>query len=248
MNIVMLGQSNAGKTTYMSLMYDLMRRGVAGFRVHADADTDQWLRAAAGGIRRGRYPYASGQHTAYELTLRFDGADVLPFTWRDYRGDALLERTRESVDARELHADLRTADGLVLFADAPALLAEGVTSTDARLLTGLVHRAVALRGERLTPIAILLTKADLVDWWDPAVLARLRAPFRPLIDAVARTIHVQGIVVPVACGPRSVGVLLPVLWMLHLGIVARAARTERFAPLVRPANRLAELTTKAERF
>lgn len=248
MNIVMLGRSSAGKTSYVSLMYDMMSRGVAGFRISADEDTDRRLRTAAVGIRHGRYPFASGQHAAHHLTLHFAGSAVFPFAWRDYRGAALLEETGKSEDARRLHADLRTADGMVLFADAPGLLRDGAASEDARLLSSLSRRAIALRGERLTPIAIVLTKVDLVDWADPRVLEDLRKPFRPLMDAVARTIHVQGVIVPVACGPRPIGVRLPVLWMLQHGIVQRAAQLERSESLVRPANHLADLLAKVERF
>ncbi|WP_436531848.1 TRAFAC clade GTPase domain-containing protein [Actinoplanes sp. HUAS TT8] len=248
MNIVMLGRSSAGKTTYVSLMYDLMSRGVAGFRVSADPGTDRRLRSAAEGIRQGRYPFASGTHTSYDLMLRFGGVNIFPFTWRDYRGASLSELTGQSEDARRLHDDLRTADGLVLFADAPGLLRDGPGSSDARLLSGLARRAVALRGERLTPIAIVLTKVDLVDRTDPAVLERLRAPFRPLVDAVARTVHVQGVIVPVACGPRPIGVRLPVLWMLQHGIVERATRFERPETLVEPANHLGDLLAQVDRF
>jgi MftR C-terminal domain len=40
MKIVMLGHSNAGKTTYMSLMYEAMQEGVGGFVVSADSQED----------------------------------------------------------------------------------------------------------------------------------------------------------------------------------------------------------------
>jgi hypothetical protein len=56
----MLGHSDAGKTTYMSLMYEMMGRGVGGFVVSAENPDDHVrLSAAAKAIRTGRYPPVS---------------------------------------------------------------------------------------------------------------------------------------------------------------------------------------------
>ncbi|MER7167858.1 hypothetical protein ABT336_17530, partial [Micromonospora sp. NPDC000207] len=130
-------------------------------------------------------------------------------------------------------------------------------------LTGLLHRALDARRERLTPLAIVVTKADLVDFHTPAVRARLREPFAPIMDAVSRTLHVQGAFMLVSCGPLAIGVRVPALWMLHLGILNRAlelatpgaatpgadrGETARIRPLVEPAERLGDLLTHVQRF
>ncbi|MFY1686154.1 TRAFAC clade GTPase domain-containing protein [Micromonospora sp. WMMD730] len=260
MNIVMLGHSGAGKTSYVSLMYAMLNDGAGGFRITAAPDDDLLLRSNAGEIRRGRYPYASSLRSSFDFMLRYAGADVFPFRWHDNRGAALEERVRDSPQAAELQADLRTADGILLFVDSADLLA-GRADRAVRSLTTQVLRALHARGRRLTPLAILLTKADLVDFSRPDVAARLRAPFRPIVDTVARTLHVQGTFVPVSCGPQPIGVRLPVLWMLHLGILNRAtslskttattdgrAEAARLRHLVEPAERLGELLHRMDRF
>ena len=77
----MLGHSGAGKTTYVSLMYAEMHKGVAGFRVRAgDDDHHRQLMADAKAIRAGTYPAATHRRARYDLALgvrpRFGGHAV----------------------------------------------------------------------------------------------------------------------------------------------------------------------------
>lgn len=226
MEIVMLGHSAAGKTTYVSLMYSVMNTGIGGFSVRARQDDDgSRLARAARAIRIGQYPAPTDQRDVFDLILRHNGADVFPFTWRDYRGGTLREKT-DSSQARELHNDLKRADGIVLFCDSVALLNESRAGRDVRALVSHVQRAVDAREKRLTPLVIALTKADLVDLEDEKVIERLKAPFMPLAQAVAATEHVVGTMIPVACGPAPVHVHIPVLWSLRFGIIGRVHELE----------------------
>ncbi|WFE29289.1 hypothetical protein O7623_08905 [Solwaraspora sp. WMMD791] len=222
MEIVMLGHSAAGKTTYVSLMYALMHTGYGGFSLRAaDQGDHQSLIGAAEWILAGRYPPASDQRAVFELVLRHDGADVFPFSWRDYRGGTLSERS-DSPQAAQLHADLRSAGGIVIFCDSATLLTDRRAGRDVRTIVSHVQRALDARGDEITPLVIVLTKADLVDLDDEKVTEQLGAPFMPLIEAVARTSHIIGTLVPVACGPRPMNVAVPVLWALRFGIIGRA--------------------------
>ena len=218
----MLGHSAAGKTTYVSQMYSLMKEGVGSFSVRAENSADgARLDRAARAIRIGQYPAPTDQRAVFDLVLRHEGADVLAFTWRDYRGGTLTEKT-DSPQARELHEDLRQADGIVIFCDSVKLLTDPRAGHDVRTLVSHVQRTLGERGQRLTPLVLALTKADLVDLNDEKVPQRLRVPFLPLISAVADSRHVAGIQVPVACGPSPQHVYVPVLWTLGIGIVSRA--------------------------
>ncbi len=227
MNIVMLGHSAAGKTTYVSLMYTIMTEGIGGFSVRAkNQDDHASLTHAARAIRAGRYPGPTDQRAAFELVLRHQGSDVFPFTWRDYRGGALGEKT-DSPQARELHEDLKRADGIVVFCDSLKLLTHSRAGREVRTLVSHVQRALDARGTTLTPLVLVLTKADLVDLDDEKVAGRLTEPFLPLIQAVSAAEHVLGTLTPVACGPDPFNVHIPVLWALRFGIAGRALDLQR---------------------
>ncbi|WP_328914950.1 MULTISPECIES: TRAFAC clade GTPase domain-containing protein [unclassified Streptomyces] len=223
MDIVMLGHSAAGKTTYVSLMYAAMREGVEGLSLRAeDPYAHRSLMRAAEAVLRGHYPPASDQRAVFDLVLQHNGRDVFPFRWRDYRGGTLLERAGTSPQAAQLHEDLTQAQGIILFADAPRLLNHASAAGEVRRMTVHVLRALQARGEALTPVVLTLTKCDLVDMDDEGVLARLIEPFQQLIDGIAATEHLFGALVPVSCGPSPVNVAVPVLWSLHFGVVGRA--------------------------
>lgn len=222
MKVVMLGEQQAGKTTYMSLMYEAMETGVEGFSVRAKApDVRGSLLQAAAAIQNGTYPEATSHPSRFELILRSAGADVLPFTWHDYRGGALRERSSDPQVA-QLHADLREAGGIVVFCDAYELCTAAPGRLPVRQLVSHVQRAVSYHEQGLMPLVIVFSKADLVDLDDEGTIARLRDPFLPLIKAVSGSKHVIGTLVPVACGPHPMNVAVPVLWLLRYGLVGRA--------------------------
>ncbi|MFJ4846351.1 MULTISPECIES: hypothetical protein [unclassified Streptomyces] len=222
MDIVMLGHSAAGKTTYVSLMYAVMREGVEGLSLRAeDPYAHRVLMRAAEAVLEGRYPPASDQRAVFDLVLQHDGRDIFPFRWRDYRGGALKERAGSSTQAGQLHEDLKQSQGIILFVDAQRLITHSAAAGEVRRMTVHVQRALEARGEALTPLVLALTKCDLVDLDDQGVLDRLIAPFQQLIDGIAATQHIHGAVVPLSCGPDPVNVAVPVLWSLHFGIVGR---------------------------
>jgi hypothetical protein len=215
MKIVMLGHSNAGKTTYVSLMYQIMSGGVEGFFVSAERPEDHdRLLAAARLINHRRYPELSDHRHEYRLRLRHNASPLIAFTWRDYRGGALLDRSN-SPQSAELRADLKAADGIVVFVDAPELAASVAARRKVRSLVFNVVGALERR-ERRTPIVLAFTKWDKFQAEPEPEL--LLEPFSSLITAIAQTPHFHGIVVEVACGPAPLNVALPVLWCLYFGI------------------------------
>lgn len=223
MTIVMLGHSGAGKTTYVSLMYSELQTPVNGFTLSGSAHSQ--LMTDAYGIRRGRYPDPTHQRVSFDLELCHDGRAVFPFTWRDYRGGALSDRS-SAADAEQLHADLLATDGIVLFVDATRLVGDPRVGRDVRRLTTHVHRALDARDKVLTPVVIAVTKCDLVDLDGPGVERAIFEPFTPLGEAIEAAEHVCGTMLPIACGPEPVNVAVPVLFALHFGIVGHGMRLE----------------------
>ncbi|MFI6324045.1 hypothetical protein ACIBG8_41425 [Nonomuraea sp. NPDC050556] len=219
MNIVMLGHPNAGKTTYMSAMYKVMStEGIAGFRVRARSDAHHYqLMSNADRIGRGLYPAPSDQHAEYPLTFRHGSSALFEFLWRDYRGGALLDRSTTQ-DTQRLLADLRTADAIVLFMDLLDLQRSHIARQKIRGLTTVLFRALTGR-DRLTPLVIVLTKADLVN---PNVQDTGLEAFDSFIQAVDGNPAVIGTWIEVACGPYPQNVIAPVLFCLYFGLESQA--------------------------
>ena len=70
------------------------------------------LSGLAAAITEGRYPPPSDQRGSYEFQLRHAGRPVVDFTWQDYRGGAITERST-STQAQELRKDLGEADAII---------------------------------------------------------------------------------------------------------------------------------------
>jgi hypothetical protein len=225
--IVMLGHTGAGKTTYLSLMYAEMQDGIAGFRIRAtDNAHHRQLLQDAREILRSRYPPATRQRASYDFTLSYNGSEVLPFTWRDHRGGAASGRSADGADVPQLTADLKEADGIVMFIDGAAAVKDPAARRMAARLATHVLRAMHERPKVLTPLVIAVTKSDLIDLDDEKVTAALFSPVEDLGKAVSDTEHIVGTLLPVSCGPSPLNVVVPVLWALRFGVIGMAMRLD----------------------
>jgi hypothetical protein len=217
MRIVMLGHSNAGKTTYIAMMYQFMNKGKGhkGFHIQArDSRQHSELLENAQAINSGRYPPATSRRDAYEFDLSYEGRPVSRFIWSDYRGGALAERSTNE-DMAALMADVNSCDGVVVFADAYELATGPDSYRQVGRLTYLMQRAI---GERRasTPIVLAYTKADLIkssEDWSKAI-----QPFSQVSAALVGSSNVKGAIVTVSCGRRPKAVHVPVLWCLTHGV------------------------------
>jgi hypothetical protein len=118
----------------------------------------------------------------------------------------------------QLHQDLLQSDAIVLFVDGHALVREPTAARNARRLSSHVLRAMRDRPLVPTPLVIAVTKSDLIDIDDEKVGEQVFAPVEELAKAVAGTKHIFGTVIPVACGPAPMNVVVPVLWSLRFGL------------------------------
>lgn len=220
MDILMLGKSNAGKTSYVSAMYEAMSSGVGGFMVLAERAADhQLLRRNAQQMRVGSFPDPSDRRSVYQLQLWHDQDRVLDFIWRDYRGGALTEGS-ESAQAVQLRADMETAGGLVLMIDSTELTGSSRSRASVRPLVSTVIRLLSKR-EDVMPVVVALTKWDLVSANAQQTTDAADELLGGLVEAIRETHHLFGAMIPVACGRQPVNVVLPVLWCLHVGIAIR---------------------------
>lgn len=219
MKIIMLGHTGVGKTTYMASMYGTLQAPINGFSLLTQNSTHHTeLLNEFRKIRQGRYPLATAQRGQYDFSLVFQGKPVFPFQWIDYRGGALIERQNTSVEAQRLVSELCEADGILMFCDSDPKVRMKVKSQIGRMIT-LVGQAVR-NGDKALIIAVIFTKADLVDGLDDEMIE----PLQGLFDAISRSKAHIGTLLPVACGSQLINPEAPVLFALHFGILFQTIR------------------------
>jgi len=210
MKIVMLGPTGVGKTTYMASVYGELQREVKGFTLRAtDREERKNLLELADKVLLGQYPAATNQRSEYKFELRYQGKAVLPITWADYRGGALLE-TQNSQQARSLAGDLEDADGLMIFCDCQVLAQNANRQKHLARMVRLVSQAVQKLDKPLS-LSVILTKSDTITQFSLEMLN----PFQGLISAIEASDYIDGALIPIACGKRIVNVHLPLLFTLH---------------------------------
>lgn len=216
MNILMLGHSGVGKTTYMASMYGAMQADVDKFSLTSKyiRDHDD-LVSLERDIRRGSYPPPTAVKSSYDFYLKYDGRRFFPFTWSDYRGGALTERS-SSDDARQLVRDLSKCDGILVFCDAEQAASRRGAGRDIRRMTNLIGEALS-QIKRPIPIGIVFTKCDLVEETDECI-ERMRASVEGLDQVVDVSEYLVRAVIPVACGPKPENIELPLLFLLYCGV------------------------------
>lgn len=220
LDIAMLGISNAGKTSYVAAMYGEMSKSSGPFSVQAKRTADhQSLARNASRLLSGTYPAPSDRRKSYDFTLFYERSPLVDFVWRDYRGGALTELSDESSQARQLRADLAQVDGVVIMVDCTQLLDRVHARTKLRPV---ISSAVRVLTERtwVTPVVIALTKWDLIAGQEGHVEEVAAEVFGDLVAAMQGSDTVHGCMLEVACGPRPVHVTLPVLWCIHIGVLA----------------------------
>jgi hypothetical protein len=246
MDIVMLGHSKAGKTSFMAAMYESVTHGVGGFSLSAERPEEhRVLLRNARQLRNGHYPPWSDHRSVYRLNLVHDDVPVMAFSWRDYRGGALTEGSR-SLQAAELRADVAAATGLVLVIDSTELTGGPRALARIRPLVAMATGAASARSDTLA-LVIALTKWDLVR---PAqARSAANRALGSLISAVRGSRHVHGALIPVACGRQPLNVVQPALWCLYVGLAIRASSLRRSVEELQETARLARSRdTRWDRF
>lgn len=217
MRIVEIGHEGVGKTTFMACMYHTLQQPIEGFTLRAVQVTDhKRLIQLAENIERGIYPAPTDQRSEYNFYLQYQKQDIFPFTWADYRGGAIRE-TQSSEQARLLQQDLKKADGILMFCDCQALAKRDARRNQVGRMTALITNALKDL-DRPIALAAVLTKADLVDDLSDDDFS----PLQGLSEAIQVSEFIASMLIPVACGPESINVHIPPLFVLYIGVCLQA--------------------------
>lgn len=106
--ILMIGNKDSGKTTYMASSYGLLKGGKFGFYVHADEDTDMQLNKLYASLQQGGYPAPTDKRGSFNFDLYYYHQQVLSFEWLDYYGGVINESKSE-----QLQNDMDDADAIM---------------------------------------------------------------------------------------------------------------------------------------
>lgn len=163
MNVMMIGHSGAGKTTYMAAMYNALYNGIHGFSINSESKKlHKQLTLIANKIQEGYYPSATDIHKIYHFNLLYDGEEVLPFTWYDYRGGALLQQKKGSKEVRELDEKICNSNALIIFFDGEKIMRNDYqVQKEYRRTQLFIQRAISnLKEDTSFPISLVVTKGD----------------------------------------------------------------------------------------
>lgn len=200
--ITMLGVSQSGKTCFIYAMYDFMQKVQKGFTfITNDEDVDMDLNEGWEGIAfDGIWPNGTQQTSNYDFTVMFKSRPILEFSWCDYRGGAITDRSTQQ-DVDELHKRIYDSQCLIICIGADTI--KSILSNDARKglelrrLNSLISRYAA-KMQRRIPIIFALTKADLYTGDDQRkLLCIIREYFSALYEHGAGWLFA---VVPVTLG------------------------------------------------
>lgn len=224
MNILMVGHSRAGKTSYMAGLYKQYGNKTDGYGLWmSDSNKKQNLVRLAQGIDRGHYPNGTDIASQYEFYLQYDNELLIPFNWYDYRGGALSESSKYSADAQDLLRRMSSADALIVFLDGEKIIK--MTDDDLEdeydILLWAIQNTISKRYSDGTyfPISFIITKGDLYSNHDPLINSPGINYFLPIIKNISNSNNTAGMIGVVEVSKEGVSnVFSPLIFSLYYGM------------------------------
>lgn len=193
--ITVIGFRSSGKTCFLAGMYDIMCNGLENFTIiEHDADQDLYLQEMWEDIRTAshrKWPVPSDEKRAYEFTLCHSFQKIIDFEWLDYPGGALVDPKFGLL--KEISDQISKSSCLLLLINGESFVAEAENEDEYKQavcsnlksnkdlvaiqkLSRLVYEGISL-----PPIAIVVTKCDLIDdRWVGCTKDIVRTSFSPV--------------------------------------------------------------------
>ena len=212
MKILMIGNKESGKTTYMASAFGVMNDGISGFYIHTDDSTKHWFQRLYKEIRNGGYPDATDKRGSYQFQLYHNQKEVLDFEWIDYNGGIITELSIEN-----LSTDINESDGMMIFLDSVALLHNDISTHRFRRILALISDKLEKTESHLFSVIIVLTKYDKIP--SDVTFEQVKSPIQGFIDSANKNDKLYIRVVPVSCTKNGFyNVDLPLLDILDSGL------------------------------
>lgn len=164
MNILMVGHSRSGKTSFMAGMYKYLGDSKEGYGIKAkNSSQKKNLERMAAGLAKNRYPEGTDVQQIYEFALTANDEEIIPFNWMDYRGGILLSDDPDEGDMDEFLNAMKLADALVVFLDGQKLADKsGRWLMEYDILLSCIENSLDVDHKSWLPISFVITKCDLV--------------------------------------------------------------------------------------
>ena len=212
MNILMIGNKESGKTTYMASAFGLLEGGVSGFYIKTDVSSKTWFRKLFSEIKNGNYPNATDKRSTFEFELYHDQTKILDFNWIDYNGGIITE---QSID--NLEKDIAQSEGMMIFLEADALWRNNTSVHKFRRILALIANHLENSEHPLFSVVIVLTKYDRIS--ADVGLDEVTEHIKMFLDDAKNNDKIYVRVVPVSCTDKGFyNVELPLLDILDSGM------------------------------
>ncbi|WP_303207766.1 hypothetical protein [Bacteroides oleiciplenus] len=164
MNILMVGHSRSGKTSFMAGMYKYLGDDKSGYGIRAkNATQKRHLQRMAEQLSYGKYPTGTDVQQMYNFELTCLGEDIIPFNWMDYRGGILLSDDPDDEDMNKFLKAIKTADALVVFLDGEKLSDNsGRWTMEYDILLSCIENSLDVDHQSWFPICFVITKCDML--------------------------------------------------------------------------------------
>ncbi len=249
-NVMMIGFSGAGKTSYMIALYNrFCSEQVAGFQLRAvDDDEHECFIDLGTDLDMGFYPASTDIHSSYNFNLFYKEEEVLEFNWSDYRGGVLGDKSHET---NRVVNDIVSSDALIIFLDSTKFYEEG-----GKPMVRIMNRIQQLMMQTISkketddyfPVSFVFTKLDEVD----LVKMRNSAAFRLFMDKVVPLIQqsqdAMGLFTFTIVGEDNYNIEYPFIFTMYMCLRSRLteygklldACTKRYNHCVAECKRYAE--------
>lgn len=251
MNIMMIGHSGAGKTSFMAGMYKYLGDDTTGFGIKSkNPQQKARLEKMAADLSRNKYPSPTDIQAKYEFAFTVLGKELVPFNWLDYRGGVLTDDSEEEMDSF-LEA-IKYSDALVVFLDGQKLVdSTNRWNFEYDIIISCIENALTVSHESWFPISFVITKVDTVP--DGAIFYGIKR-FYNLLSQIEKSKKIGAIVTQ--CWVNSQDyyrTFIPLAYSVYGGspiyvnrYYEAKAQAEREAELHRPTSLIGKLFGIAE--
>jgi hypothetical protein len=224
MNILMIGHSRSGKTSYMAALYKEFGNNSEGVGITTyDSRKKEQLERLGTNLAQGIYPKGTDIASDYSLYLKIDGKTIIPFNWYDYRGGALLQNSKSSPDVAKLITKISEADALIVFLDGERLATE--TDSDDfedeydNLIWAIQKAISSKKKDTYFPVSFVMTKGDMFEDYSVLFYSEGLNYFKPLIENIKDGSTASGMVCVCEVAKSGIfNILNPLLFSLYYGM------------------------------
>lgn len=167
-----LGTTGSGKTCYLTGLYYKMLRGMKGYSIITDEDSDYKLRndykkMQDTTLRLDRFPAGTDNLSEYEFQLEYGYEPILSFKWIDYPGGALSSKNEGDYEQYQAIKDaIKNSSCLFICVDGSLLIGDDIDEKidnikdECSAIINPFFSEYLKENEMLPPTAILITKYD----------------------------------------------------------------------------------------